>query len=367
MRAHYIGVMSGTSLDSVDAVLAAIDARGLAIVDHQTRPLPAELRAEARDLVSNDDDGLNRAMRLGNRVTAEYRDCVGELARRNRTLEIAAIGCHGQTLRHFPDATPPFTIQVVNGAALAIGAGITTVTDFRSGDMALGGQGAPLAAGLHDAVFRHAARDRVILNLGGIANVTFLPARRARPVTGFDTGPANALLDHWIERRLELPFDRDGDWAASGRVDEELLERMLRDPYFSKPPPKSTGREYFGRDWLNARLDGFARLAANDVQATLAELTAASIADAVERFCAGAREVFACGGGCRNGYLLERIARRLPACAVSTTERLGLPPSLVEAAAFAWLARRRVEGLSGNLPSVTGARRACVLGAIYAP
>ena len=272
---------------------------------------------------------------------------------------IAAIGCHGQTIRHRPEQG--FTVQIVNAALLAERTGITVVTDFRSRDIAAGGQGAPLVPAFHAACFRSPERHRVVVNIGGIANLTDLPA--AGPVRGFDTGPGNMLLDLSIARHMGADFDRDGQLAAQGDVIPALLERMLADEYFHRAPPKSTGRERFNAQWLAAM--GADDQPAADVQATLAELSARSIAAAIEQQCTGAQEVIACGGGVHNSDLMRRLAVRLAGRPLSTTDAVGVPADWVEAMAFAWLARQALAHAPGSLPAVTGASGPRILGAIY--
>lgn len=367
MAERYIGIMSGTSLDGVDAVLAEFDGDAVRLLDTASSRIPRPLRDEAESLVHDDRDSLNRAFRLGNHLTAIYADLARGLAARSDRA-IAAIGCHGQTLRHFPaDPDTPFTIQVVNGAMLAVATGIAAVTDFRRADMALGGQGAPLAPAFHARCLASRDENRVILNLGGIANLTWLPAETHCAVTGFDTGPANGLMDHWARAQGQPAFDVDGALAARGTVDQGLLAAMASDPYFRLVPPKSTGREHFGSSWLKRHLAAFPALDPADVQATLLELTATSVVDAVRQYCPAVEAVYACGGGCRNPVLMARLAALLAPVRVSDTGGLGLDPQWVEATAFAWLAYRRLDALPGNLPAVTGASRPAVLGGLYLP
>jgi anhydro-N-acetylmuramic acid kinase len=353
--------MSGTSLDGVDAALVDLRSRpqllGTVFV-----PYSRELRTALLALQGPSRDELHRACVVGVRLSKLYAVAVSRLLRKSKINPrlVRAIGCHGQTVRHRPESQ--YTVQLGNPAALAEQSGIPVVADFRSGDIAAGGQGAPLVPAFHAAVFRNSGVHRAIVNLGGIANLTDLP-RRA-PVTGFDTGPGNVLLDAWIGWRLGGNLDRGGALASRGRPHEPLLKALLSDPYFRRAPPKSTGRDHFNLDWL--RRLGVARLKTEDVQATLAELTARSIGRAVTRFCPGAREVYLCGGGARNSDLVRRIARALPAMTIASTAKLGIHPDWVEAMAFAWLAQRRLKGEAGNLREVTGARKARVLGAIYA-
>ena len=364
-----IGLMSGTSMDSVDAVLADFGPGGT----HPTTrgfvsvPLPARLRGELMALQQPGADELARAALAGNALADVYAQAVQALLADTGTPAgtVTALGAHGQTVRHRPELG--FTVQLLNGARLAEATGIDVVCDFRSADIAAGGQGAPLAPSFHVQVFGAAAARRVIVNIGGIGNVSLLDPAGGAPV-GYDTGPGNLLMDGWIERHRQLPFDDDGQWAASGRSDPRLLTKLRSDPYFALPPPKSTGRDLFHLQWLDQRLAEHARNGGitpepADVQATLAELTAASITEAAAGFAAA--ELFVCGGGARNGGLMRRLAALLPECRVATTAALGIDPQSVEALAFAWLAARRLDDQPGNLPSVTGARGPRTLGAWY--
>ena len=357
----YIGVMSGTSLDGVDAVLAEARGRRFRLVGNVHLAYPERLRLRLLAMQRGAGDELHRSALLANEISGIYAVAVRRLLARAAIAAraIAAIGCHGQTVRHRP--RDGYTLQLVNGARLAEQSGITVVCDFRSRDIAAGGEGAPLAPAFHQAMFRHAERSRAVVNIGGIANVTWLPA--AGKAAGFDCGPGNCLLDAWIQEKRHKRFDAHGAWAASGRVVPPLLTRLLAHPFLRRRPPKSTGSEEFNLRWLKGALSGRERAA--DVQATLAELTALSIARAVRRHCAGAREVFVCGGGARNRAVLARLVSLLPGKRIMTTAALGIEPELVEALAFAWLARRALHHEPGNLPEVTGARGPRVLGPIY--
>ena len=361
MSELYIGLMSGTSLDGVDAALVDFSATRPAVRATCFLPYPEAVRAEALALNTSGADEIHRGAMLARTISGLYADAVCELLAQTGlgARAIAAIGCHGQTIRHRPDCG--YTVQLLQPALVAERTGIAVVADFRMRDIAAGGQGAPLVPAFHAGCFRAPGVDRAIVNIGGIANITYLPARGT--VIGFDTGPGNLLLDMWCMRHRGTPYDAEGAWAASGTVIETLLEQMLADPYFSLHPPKSTGRDDFHEAWL-------ARFAPErhdpaDVQATLLELTAATIADALRRFCPGTTELYACGGGASNNALLGRLRQRLPGAHVGTTAELGLDPDWVEAVAFAWLARQTLRGEPGNLAEVTGARGARVLGAIY--
>lgn len=357
----FIGLMSGTSLDGVDAALVDFAPPPGRLVASRFTPFPDPIRAEALALNSPGTDDLARGALLANALSEAYATAARELlahagADRSR---IAAIGCHGQTVRHRPDLG--YTVQLVNCALLAELTGIRVVCDFRSRDVAAGGQGAPLVPAYHAACFASPDRHRVIANVGGIANLTDL--RPGAPVRGWDTGPGNCLLDLWAKRHRGEPFDRDGAWAAAGGVVDDLLRALLADPYFAAPPPKSTGRDLFNAAWLA----GFApeRYAPGDVQATLAALTTHSIADAVTHLLGSADELFVCGGGASNGHLMRELAARLPGTRVASTAAAGVDPDWVEAMAFAWLAREALAGRPGNVPEVTGAKGPRVLGAIH--
>jgi anhydro-N-acetylmuramic acid kinase len=353
--------MSGTSLDGVDAVLAEFAGAKPRVLGAVCLPFDAGLRAELLALNRPGENEIERSALAANTLARLYAEAVREVLARAETpaARVRAIGCHGQTVRHRPERG--YTAQIGNAALLAELCGIRVVADFRSRDVAAGGQGAPLVPAFHAETFSDRAESRVVLNLGGIANLTWLP--RGGKVTGFDTGPANCLLDAWAFRNLGTAMDRDGAWAAGGTPVARLLQRMLEEPYFAAPPPKSTGRHHFDEAWIEARLAPGEP--PRDVQATLVELSARSIAEAIGRFCPGAARVIACGGGTRNRALMVRLAAQLASAPLETSERHGVEPTHVEALAFAWLARQALEGKAGNLPAVTGARGARVLGAIY--
>lgn len=356
----YIGLMSGTSLDGVDAALVDLRARPR-LLGTQYLPYTEALKATLLALHDPSRDELHRASLAGIQLAKFYARSVDRLLRRCRVAarSVRAVGCHGQTVRHQPAAG--YTVQLGNPAWLAELTGMTVVADFRSRDIAAGGQGAPLVPAFHAAVFADPRAHRVIVNLGGIANLTDLPRHGA--VTGFDTGPANVLLDAWVRAKLGRSFDRAGALASRGRVLEPLLKALLADAYFQRTPPKSTGRDRFNLEWLGRFR--VTRYKAKDVQATLAELSARSIGKAILKFCRGAEEVYLCGGGARNLDLVARIARSLPGIPVASTLRLGIHPDWVEAMAFAWLAQRRLKSETGSLSEVTGAKKPRILGAIY--
>lgn len=352
--------MSGTSLDGVDAAVLDLAALPPRLAGHFHLPYPESLRKSLLELHTSGHDEIHRAALTAIALARLYAESVAGLLGQSgvRREAVAAIGCHGQTIRHRPESG--YSIQLGNAPLLAELTGISVVSDFRSRDIAAGGEGAPLVPAFHAALFRDPAIHRVILNIGGIANLTDLPV--AGPVTGFDCGPGNMLMDAWISQHQGKPYDEDGKWASQGNIIPELLESMLIDDFFGKAPPKSTGRDRFNLAWLSSRLTGGENPA--DVQATLLNLTARTIADCIETHCMGAQEIYLCGGGARNTMLVETLEKRLPALSIEATDRLGIPAEQVEAAAFAWLARQAVKGLPGNLPKVTGAVGRRILGAI---
>ncbi len=365
MPDYYIGLISGTSMDGIDAALVEFGDRRADIVKATTNPYPEPLRAQLSDAVRAPETCTVDLIGVLDHWVGEcFRDAALELIQASGVApgDVLAIGSHGQTLRHRPDDERPFTLQIGNAGIIAKGTGIDCVADFRSADLALGGQGAPLVPPFHEWLFRSADVDRCVLNIGGIANVTVLPASQG-PITGFDTGPGNTLMDAWIRRHRSIAFDDGGRWAASGTTIPPLLEAMLADPYFARPPPKSTGFEYFNEDWLSRLIRDDADPV--DVQSTLADLTATSIADAVRLHAPQTRELLICGGGVHNRDLLRRLEDLLAPVTLASTADFGLDPDHVEAAAFAWLGMRTLDGEPGNAPEVTGASHRTVLGAIH--
>jgi anhydro-N-acetylmuramic acid kinase len=363
--ALYLGLISGTSADGVDVALVSFEQDLPQLRAALTHPWPDALRervlALAQDLTAFNLDTYGQLDVAVGRHFAEATqallDASGTAAR-----AVRAIGSHGQTVRHRPTGAMPFTLQIGDPTVIAETCGIDVAADFRRADVAAGGQGAPLLPAVHAMLLGEPGQTRVVLNLGGIANITVLGADGR--VLGFDTGPANGLLDAWCQEQRGQAFDHDGAFAASGEVDGPLLEALLADPYFSLAPPKSTGREHFHLAWL-LRQPRVALLAPADVQATLLELTAHTIADAIEAHAPAATDVLVCGGGVHNSRLMHRLAEWLAPCRVVSTAAHGIDPDYLEATAFAWLARQRVMGLPGNLPAVTGARGRRVLGALY--
>ena len=368
--ALYIGLMSGTSMDGVDGVLASFSdvATRITTLAAAHLPFPNDLRAALMALQAPGDNEIHRESLAANALACLYAECVADLLRQAgvSAAAVRAIGVHGQTIRHQPGAG--YTRQTNSPALLAELSGIDVIADFRSRDIAAGGQGAPLVPAFHHAAFSDPAQTVVLANIGGIANISILDPANAT-ATGFDTGPGNALMDGWIFRHRGQHYDESGAWAASGRVDASLLQALLNEPYLALPPPKSTGRDLFHAGWLAARLEPFAALAPEDVQATLARYTAVTLAEAIHRHAPAAKSIYICGGGAFNVHLLDELRAALgqlgQAAAVTATDTLGMAAQHVEALAFAWLAQRFILRLPGNLPAVTGALGPRVLGALY--
>jgi anhydro-N-acetylmuramic acid kinase len=362
----YIGLMSGTSLDGVDGVLADFAGGRMQVLQHASMPFVDAHRAGLLTLNSPGDNELHRAALAANALAELYAKVVQLLLDRSHTTaaSIQAIGAHGQTVRHRPqefDGTG-YTLQLNNPALLAERTGVTVVADFRSRDIAAGGQGAPLVPAFHHQVFGSAQETVAVLNIGGISNLSVLDGEH---ILGFDCGPGNALMDYWCQQHTGQPFDADGAWAASGRVQPDLLAALLDEPFLAKAPPKSTGRDLFNPGWLATKLQQFAGLRPVDVQATLTELTASANTTCASSYGKNSKQLIVCGGGALNGHLMRRIEAALPAMQVQSSADHGLPPLQVEAAAFAWLARQTLLRAPGSLASVTGARGNRVLGAIY--
>jgi anhydro-N-acetylmuramic acid kinase len=367
MPGLYIGLMSGTSLDGIDGVLADFSQEKMAILGHASAPIAPDLRAELLALNTPGPNELHRAALAGNALARAYADVVHRLLERTGTpaSAVRAIGAHGQTVRHRPhefDGTG-YTLQLNNPSLLAERTGIAVVADFRSRDVAAGGQGAPLVPAFHQGVFGCADETVLVLNIGGISNLSVLGADGS--VAGFDCGPGNALMDHWCQLHTGQSFDKDGAWAAQGQVLPDLLVTLLQEPFLQQPPPKSTGRDLFNPAWLAGALAAHASARPVDVQATLTELTASACATSASSYGKNSKLLAVCGGGALNMHLMRRLQALLPGASVVPTDALGLPALQVEAAAFAWLARQTVRGQTGSLQSVTGAQGARVLGAVY--
>lgn len=350
-------------MDAVDAALVEFSDTGLNLIATHTQPFPKETRQQLEQFVTRTEHDIHQLGELDVAIGHLFAEATLQLlANRFQPSQVLAIGSHGQTVFHAPRHRTPFTLQIGDPNIIAERTGITTIADFRRRDMAAGGQGAPLVPAFHNALFRAPGHNRGVLNIGGIANITALPADPQQPVLGFDTGPGNTLLDAWAHQHLNQPMDRDGRWAASGRVNQGLLARLLEEPFFAAPPPKSSGRELFNLAWLEqVGIDE----SPENIQATLAQLTIETIALAIESHASKTEELFVCGGGAYNPVLIQGLGHRLAGIQIRSTEALGLKPTWVEAAAFAWLAKQTLEGKPGNLPEATGARHPVILGAIY--
>lgn len=361
-----IGVMSGTSMDAVDVALVEFSDATPTLTATSRTPWPPALRERLQAVAAGAPLDATAFAVLDGEVGIFLAEAVKDLLRTYAIDpgQITAIGCHGQTIAHAPDARPPATMQIGDANLIVERTGIATINDFRRRDMAAGGQGAPLAPAFHQAMLRDSGEDRVVLNLGGIANVTLLPADTERSAVGFDTGPANCLMDIWTRRHLGKAYDEDGAWAASASPDPGLLAGMLDDPFFELPSPKSTGTQYFSASWLSQRLAGADSLPNERVQATLMALTCRTVADAIRRHAPNTARVLVCGGGARNTALMRLLADTLE-LPVESTKGFGIDPDWMEAMAFAWLAQRTISGQAGNLPAVTGAAGPRILGAIH--
>ncbi len=365
----FVGVLSGTSVDAIDAAVVRFGPRVELVATHSLA-YPSDLRAELLALAVPGANEIDRLGQADGSVGRFFAQAVRELLEK-AGLEagaIRAVGSHGQTIRHRPGLEVPFTLQVGDPNVIAAGTGIPVAADFRRKDMALGGQGAPLVPAFHEAIFRTKGVDRAVINIGGIANLTILPGDSALPVGGFDSGPGNTLLDAWSRRVLNEPMDRGGALAARGRIAHRLLEACLADPYFSRLPPKSTGPEYFSMAWLQRHLEVSGPLTDADVQATLLALTTRTLGAAIRQHAGlGRQEVFVCGGGAKNDVLMRSLQDHLTGCVVERTDVLGVAGDWVEAMAFAWFARQRMAAGFGNCPAVTGASRPVVLGGLWLP
>jgi anhydro-N-acetylmuramic acid kinase len=365
----YIGLMSGTSADGIDVALVDFNNNAIKLLAHSERPIEPEIKDKILQLCQPGDNEIERMGALDRQLGGQFAIACMQLLLRTKlpATAITAIGSHGQTIRHRPTLPPgnAFTLQIGDANTIAERTGITTVSDFRRRDIAAGGQGAPLAPAFHKAAFHSSKTSRAVVNIGGMANISYLPSRGE--VIGFDTGPGNVLLDTWIFHKQSKAYDRDGAWAASGKCIPSLLQQLLQHPYFHLSPPKSTGREAFNLTWLLEQLRHYAEYEKDkDIQATLLELTAVTISqDILALSQEEILEVYICGGGAYNGQLMHRLAQLLAEHSVASTEKLGIAPEWVEAVAFAWLAKQTMERQSGNLPAVTGAQRSVPLGGIY--
>ncbi len=366
MTEIFVGLMSGTSIDAIDAAAVAIDGDSARVVASLSYPIPQDIKHNIASLCQAGENEIVRTGQLDFKLGKLFAEATLALLRSNNldTSDISAIGCHGQTIRHLPYGDLPFTLQIGNPALICELTNITTVADFRRADMAAGGQGAPLVPAFHHAVFYDEEIKRVVLNIGGMANISIL--EKDEPISGFDTGPGNILLNEWIQQEKSQAYDKNGKWSAENSSNPQVLKRMLDDSYFSQPPPKSTGREHFNLHWIK-------QIIANDndagsVQSTLCELTAKSIADAIAAHAKDCKQILVCGGGVHNTDLMTRLKQQVSSqgkASVFSTTKLGIDPDYVEAAAFAWFARQTLHSIPSNAPAVTGARHPVLQGAIY--
>jgi anhydro-N-acetylmuramic acid kinase len=357
----YAGIMSGTSLDGIDTALLDFSGSTPTLLATHYLAYPEALKNALLTLHQPTENELHQTFLIANELACLYATAIDALllAAKVNPGQVQAIGCHGQTIRHRPESG--YTVQLGNAALLAELSGITVVNDFRSRDIAAGGQGAPLVPAFHHKMLRHPHIHRVIVNIGGISNLTNLPPNQA--TSGFDCGPGNLLMDAWIKQHLGQPYDKDGAWAASGKVIPALLQNLSSEPYLLALPPKSSGRDLFNMRWLEQKLLG--NEAPADVQATLLALTGHAITTSIQDYCQGAKEIYLCGGGAHNLALATYLSNKLPDCRIQLTDQLGIEADWLEAIAFAWLAQQTLQGHSANLPEATGARHPCILGAIY--
>ncbi|MBE1301959.1 MAG: anhydro-N-acetylmuramic acid kinase [Alteromonadaceae bacterium] len=367
MNNYYVGLISGTSMDGVDTVIAEITSEKVKTLAFKTFPYPNDLLAELKSLQKPASNEVYRLGKNDRNVGKHFADCVNALlAETNlKPADITLVGSHGQTVRHHPNGDSGFSVQLGDANTIASMTNIDVVADFRKKDIALGGQGAPMVPAFHKAVFADERESRVVLNIGGIANITYLPANEPNNVMGFDTGPGNGLMDAWCKLHTGKEYDDNGQWAATGQCHYPLLKSLLSLPYFKSQAPKSTGQEQFNLEWLQQLLMVQAEeLSPEDVQATLVHLTSTSIADQVKALDK-VDAVYVCGGGAHNGQLMQALADALPNVKITNTQEIGISPDAVEAIAFAWLAYAYEHDLPGNVPAVTGASREAVMGGLF--
>jgi len=366
MPEYYVGLMSGTSMDGIDVALVDFSNSQIKLTASHLMDWPYEICNEIIAAYQLSDDNLKNLHELDEITGEMFAKATNALIDKAgiQVKDVIAIGSHGQTIRHKPDGPDPFSLQIGNAQTIAKLTGINVVSDFRTADINAGGEGAPLAPAFHNAVFRSLEENRTILNIGGIANLTVLPADMTQAVIGFDSGPGNTIMDAWTLRHQNKKYDKNGEWAESGKINTDLLDKLLQDAYFARLAPKSTGFEHFNCEWLETHLTE--KLNPTDIQTTICELTAHSIADAIKRYSINSR-ILVCGGGCHNKYLIKRLQNQLPANIIESTKDYGVHPDWVEAMTFAWLAKQTIDGKPGNIPSVTGAKSEVVLGRITNP
>ena len=364
---YYIGLMSGTSVDGIDAGLYDLSDNQAQVIDFYYQPYTTQIKQKIHKLCnSHQSVSLSDYGELDSQLGLLYAETCLNLLRQAkvRTKHIRAIGNHGQTIYHSPNSKFPFTLQIGDANIISQKTGITTISDFRRRDIAAGGQGAPLVPAFHQAVFHNPTENRVIVNIGGIANLSILPKDLKKNILGFDTGPGNTLMDYWVSQHKNCAYDKHGAWAATGNIQAELLKQLKNEPYFSALPPKSTGTEYFSTEWLTEKLATLPTYPPEDVQRTLCQLTAETVAECIQKFAPETEQVFLCGGGTHNQTLFKALEELLKP-PIASTETQGVHPDQAEAMAFAWLAKQTLLGLTGNLPEATGAKEAVILGGIY--
>lgn len=364
----YIGLMSGTSFDGIDAALVSFENKSVQLLNTCLYPIPQHIKQQLLHLSEHQLHDLNQVCCLDVELGSIFAQAVNDLLAKNKlkAADIKAIGSHGQTLRHYPQQPFPYTLQIGDPHVIAVNTNITVVADFRRHDIALGGQGAPLAPLFHQAFMQTEKENRAIVNIGGFANVTILPKSQQEKIQGFDTGPGNVLIDAWTQQHLNKPYDENGNFARSGTINPQLLDKLLQDPFFKKSPPKSTGRDDFNLTWLQQQLQDI-NIAAKDVQATLTEFTAKSIIDAITQYAPATRAIYICGGGAANNYLMERLQKNADAISVQTTSALNIDPHWLEAMLMAYLARERLLEHQLDLRDITGSRVMHLVGTIYFP
>ena len=369
MSELYIGLMSGTSMDGIDAALVEFENQHIKLISSHSHPIPKALKTKLQQLsLDSSEASIDMLGEADAHLGQVFADAVTSLLNEARIKpeQITAIGSHGQTIRHRPDLKNSFSMQIGDANRISYITGITTVTDFRRKDMAAGGEGAPLAPAFHQQVFYSDKENRAILNIGGISNITFLPKDTAQSCFGFDTGPGNMLMDAWIQKHKNKSYDNNGMWAASSTPNQALVDSLMNDAFIAAPPPKSTGREHYHLNWLEQQLQKeHCDLDANQVQASLCQFTSDSIIYAIEKFLPQIDTLIICGGGAHNAHLINHLAEKLIQTKVTSSDDYAIHPDWVEAIAFAWLAKQTLDKKPGNLPAVTGAKDKCILGAIY--
>ena len=370
MHELYIGLMSGTSMDGIDAALVEFTTNNIKLVASHSHNIPQALKEKLKLLVLNaSNTSIDMLCEADTELGLVFADAVNTLLKQSKIQsgQITAIGSHGQTIRHQPGLKNSFSLQIGDANRISYNTGITTVADFRRKDMAAGGEGAPLAPAFHQQVFHSTKENRAVLNIGGISNITFLATDTGQTCSGFDTGPGNTLMDIWIQKHKNHSFDKNGDWAASATPDNAFVKQLMLDNFLSVKPPKSTGREYYNMRWLEKQLSNFKQLGAEQVQSSLCQFTCDSIVYALQHNLPDINTLIACGGGVHNSHLMKLLSRKLKEMGIKieTSEAFGISPDWVEAVAFAWLAKQTINNLPGNIPGVTGANRDVILGAIY--